>query len=620
MVDDPDEGLSHAETALPETMRGHPTARPSATELGPGVAVEGRRGAMPEPPRVLDPTRRYVLGEVLGRGGMGEVVLATDEQIGREVAVKRIRSTTPTAEELARFVREARVQGRLEHPAVVPVHDLAVDRNGKPFFVMKRLSGKPLSELIAVRGEDPTIDKRLLRAFADVCLAVEFAHEQGIVHRDLKPANVMLGDFGEVYVLDWGIARTDAETAAPAATNHADLQLESGETRVGTVLGTPAYMAPEQLAGERAGRAADIYALGCILYEIVACEPLHTRPRSLATAIVARPSVKRPGSPPELDAICERATALDPAARFPSARVLGARVQAYLDGDRDVAARVQLARDHIDRARSALAEPGEDARRRAMQDAGRALALDPTAADAAEIVTQLMLVPPSEMPAEVAANIAYQDAETARAQGKLAAATMAGYIAFLPLLWWTGIKDAVFVTAFELTAAASGVQIYVMTRRTSVPVFGIYLSAVINAVLIGLLCRMVGPFIIAPSIAGAALIAFAAHPKFGHIGVIAAMLGAGVAVPWTLELAGVLPATYRFHDGVLELRSDIIEFHDAPVQTAFAALLVILLGEVALFSRALALKQRAASRQLELQAWHLKQIMPARDGQTDRVR
>src|SRR5262249_27012839 len=148
-----------------------------------------------------------------------EVVLARDEHIGRDVAVKRIRSADPSPEQLARFLREARVQGGLEHPAVVPVHDLAVDRDGRPFFVMKRRTGTTLLELLrrlrAGREDEDAARRRMLRAFVDVCLAVEFAHSRGIVHRDLKPANIMLGDFGEVYVLDWGVARVLDAPEAP---------------------------------------------------------------------------------------------------------------------------------------------------------------------------------------------------------------------------------------------------------------------------------------------------------------------------------------------------------------------------------------------------------------------
>nr|HEX4318142.1 serine/threonine-protein kinase [Kofleriaceae bacterium] len=616
------------------TVRGHAGARPSVPrDLGtpaPGDASTGSlaptnalndAGSGADPATSAGMSGRYTLGSVLGRGGMGEVMLATDEQIGREVAVKRMRSREPSAEERARFVREARVQGRLEHPAVVPVHDLASDAAGRPFFVMKRLAGKPMSDLLAAQRQSRSaeVDKRLLRAFADVCLAVEFAHDRGIIHRDLKPANIMLGDFGEVYVLDWGIARALADVSeAHARPVTGDLSLETGETRPGAVLGTPAYMAPEQLAGEPAGRGADVYSLGCMLFEIVAGEPLHRGARSIVSAAHApdtRPSVRRADAPPELDAICVLATAYDPAARCPSARALGDAVQAYLDGDRDVALRARLAREHVDTARAALAaSPGEDARRRAMQAAGRALALDPTADGAAEIVTSLMLEPPRVMPAEVAARIARQDADGARAQGRLAALTMLGYLAFLPLLAWTGIKDRGFVAAFEVLAVASAAHVYLMMRRTRdrVPVSGIYVNAAINAVLIGLICRMVGPFIIAPTLAAAALIAYAAHPLFGRARIIALMLGAGVAVPWLLELAGAIDPTYRFHDGILEMRSDIIDFSEAPVEVAFAVLLVMVLAEVALFSRTLALRQRAASTQLELQAWHLRQIVPAR--------
>src|SRR5262249_6203432 len=143
---------------------------------------------------------------------MGEVLSARDEQIGRPVAIKRLRVKDPSNEILARFLREARIQGRLEHPAVVPVHELWND-GGQAFFVMKQLAGMTLADVIpklAMRDARALEDfplSRLLRAFVDVCLAIEFAHTRRVVHRDLKPANIVLGDFGEVYVLDWGIAR-----------------------------------------------------------------------------------------------------------------------------------------------------------------------------------------------------------------------------------------------------------------------------------------------------------------------------------------------------------------------------------------------------------------------------
>jgi len=571
--------------------------------------------------------RRYTFGALLGQGGMGEVVLAFDEHIGREVAVKRIRAEDPSSEELARFVREARVQGRLQHPAVVPVHDLAFDKDGKPYFVMKRLSGTTVAEVLrALRdGTEPdeaTARRRLLHAFVDVCLAIEFAHREGVIHRDLKPANIMLGDFGEVYVLDWGVARavTELDEGSAATTREPDLRLDSGETRAGTVLGTPAYMAPEQLAGERTGPAADIYSLGCILFEIAAGQALHDNRRSvtsLLTPVDARPSRVRPDSPPELDVICERATRLAPEERFGSARALGDAVQAFLDGDRDLAVRRELARHHLDAARAALVRSdGEASRREAMRAAGRALALDPTATDAADLVTRLMLEPPRDIPAEVERQLAAIDTETARTQGRLAAVAMAGYLAFVPLLLWTGVRDASVVVAFVALAVASCLQVWLLTRRDHIPRGGIYLNACVNAVLIGLVCRMVGPFIIAPTLVTTTLMAYAAHPAFGAIRIVSLILTAAVAVPWGLEAAGVLAPTYRFTDaGELVLSSPNLTFSAMPVQLAFAALLLALVAVVALLTRGMALRQRRATRTLELQAWHLRQIVPTRGTQ-----
>jgi eukaryotic-like serine/threonine-protein kinase len=640
MVDEPDDGVDdgvdtvRGEREPVATLQGigglHLTPTPAPLELSldrtrRDSPAARQRGDVKMPPS--GEHARYRLGEVLGEGGMGEVLLAHDEHIGRDVAIKRIRANEPSAEELSRFVREARVQGRLEHPAVVPVHDLAVDRDGRPFFVMKRLTGTTMLELLARLRTGKDTDqaatrRRLLRAFADVCLAVEFAHSRGIVHRDLKPANIMLGDFGEVYVLDWGVARAMTEAGelggpdSAARPFAADLRLDTGDTLVGTVLGTPAYMAPEQLAGDRAGPAADVYALGCILYEIVAGIALHAQGRSLgdlAGAPAARPSHRRTDAPPELDAICERATHFEPELRFASARGLGDAVQAFLDGDRDVAARAALAKQHIAEARAALAAgENEEHRRTAMRAAGRALALDPTAAEAADLVTHLMLRPPRTVPVEVEHRIEALDVRSARHHGRLAAAALLGYLGFVPLLLWTGVRDPLFVVAFALLAAGSCLHVYMLSRRTDFRRGGIYLNAFINALLIALVSRIVGPFIIAPTLATTTLMAYAAHPRFGRITVMAAILGAAIAVPWTLELLGVLSSTYRFTGGgELVLGSSVVSFSAAPVQVAFAVLLVALLAVVGLLSRGQAQRQREATRKLELHAWHLRQVVPS---------
>jgi serine/threonine-protein kinase len=612
MVDDRDDGSG-------DTINDERAPTLHTPPLGvPSIAVTHAVGSTTRPTPMVDLEARYKLGEVLGRGGMGEVVAAFDEQIGREVAVKRVRAEQPSGEQVARFLREARVQGRLEHPAVVPVHDIAVDRAGRPFFVMKRLAGTDMAVLLARLRDghehDPAAARRrLLRALADVCLAVELAHNRGIVHRDLKPANIMLGEYGEVYVIDWGIARAVGDAEDGDMVRYPDLVLDVGATRDGAILGTPAYMAPEQLLGVRAGPAADVYALGCILYEIVAGVPLHGAVRTIVSAVLqrdAKPSQHRADAPPELDAICTRATAPDPEQRTLSARALANAIQAFLDGDRDIEVRRELARAHVAEARSALARGGGELERSAaMRAAGRALALDPTATDAAELVGHLMLEPPVHMPVEVERELEAIDIATGRDQGRIGAVAMTGYLWFIPLLGWTGIRDARVVAAFAVFAVLSAAQIYWMTRKTVIPDAAIYTSAVINAVLIGLVCRLVGPFIIAPTLVLTTLMAYAVHPRFGRIGIVAGVLTLGVAVPWVLEAAGVLAPTYRFDRGTLVLDSPAIAFEAVPVHFAFAVLLALLAAVVAVLLRGMASRQREATRQIELQAWHLRQTI-----------
>src|SRR5215470_4556822 len=324
----------------------------------------------------------YTVGEMIGRGGMGEVLLAHDEVIGREVAIKRMRRSDPDADAETRFLREAKIQARLQHPSIVPVHELGRDADGRPYFTMKRLAGVTLYQLLGGPRQ------RLLRAFADVCLAIEFAHEHGVIHRDIKPTNIMLGDFGEVYVLDWGVARVLDEDGSGHPSVR-DIITVEGETQVGAVMGTPGYMAPEQALGYGISPAIDVYALGCVLFEILTGEPLHPRGSGGAASAIAHPT-ESPAArrsdrdiAPELDAACVAALAEDPVAR-PTARELARRVQDYLDGDRDLERRRELAALQVARARDALAS-GDPARRGdAVHAAGRALALDPESAEAAE--------------------------------------------------------------------------------------------------------------------------------------------------------------------------------------------------------------------------------------------
>ncbi len=242
-------------------------------------------------PRPGDPTAtpympqpRYRLEQHLGRGGMGEVEAVLDNDIGRLVAVKRRRVGLEDAAGLARFADEIRTVGQLEHPNIVPIHDVGVDDLGRHYFVMKYVQGETLADIIRrlKAGDRAThasygFEERM-RIFRGVLEAVDFAHDAGILHRDLKPANIMVGEHGEITVLDWGLARPlDPAAPEPAGAREAPAPgPDSGErlsdTRAGQVLGTPAYMSPEQARGEPLDARSDIYALSVILHELIGLE------------------------------------------------------------------------------------------------------------------------------------------------------------------------------------------------------------------------------------------------------------------------------------------------------------------------------------------------------------
>jgi serine/threonine protein kinase len=290
---------------------------------------------------------KYRLGRALGRGGMGAVYAAEDVELGREVAIK-VSSAALSASVVERLRREARVVARLEHPGIVPVHDLGTLPDGRVYYVMKLVRGERLDAW--AKGKDV---RAILRLFQRVCEAVAFAHARGVLHRDLKPENVMVGEFGEALVMDWGIAKELAGAGgtvaadADAVADTIPVEASPDATATGTVMGTPAYMPPEQARGDvkAQGARSDVYGLGAILYSLLAGRPPSTGKSGReviesAIAGAARPLREiDPSIPRPVESICHRALARDPGDRYASAREMAADVERFLDGERVAAHR-----------------------------------------------------------------------------------------------------------------------------------------------------------------------------------------------------------------------------------------------------------------------------------------
>jgi len=231
------------------------------------------------PTLVAQGQRRFSLVRQLGVGGLGEVIGAEDNDIGRKVALKKLRPDMKSDATLARFVEEIRTVGKLEHPNIIPIHDVGMDEAGDYYFVMKYVDGETLEAVIEklVAGDAEYhrryTSERRVQLFMGVLEAVAFAHSQGVIHRDIKPANIMVGPFGEVVLMDWGIAKTMRDGAddslLPKMEGEGVGRKRLFETQIGTVIGTPAYMAPEQARGDKVDERTDVYALSVLFYELL---------------------------------------------------------------------------------------------------------------------------------------------------------------------------------------------------------------------------------------------------------------------------------------------------------------------------------------------------------------
>jgi len=466
---------------------------------------------------------------------------------------------------------------------------------------------------------------RLLAAFAQICLTVDYAHARGVLHRDLKPSNVMLGDFGEIYVLDWGLAKLASGPAgsegraAPRPEAARDV-----DTDASVAMGTPGYMAPEQAAGSALDARTDVFALGAVLFEILSLHPLLTVEDGRAmlerkpVTYDARPSVRAPqvGVPPELDAICVRAASPAPQERFPSARALHDALQAGLTVDQHDAHRQRLAADHRERARAAAERPDTAdgaARVEALEELGRALGLAPEDAEARQLLVRLLLSPPRIVPTEV------QHEASARAYARVRRGHLTG--ALINTVPWLTILPAIaFIVGMRRPldiALVAGAWCAMGAVIVALRWFRIYDSpvnygALFAMIAVGTTSLIMGPYFIVPALTAATVLGYVLVGTRRQQRVTVMMGCAAIILPTYLAWRGTLD--------VYEFLPDRIAVHGALYVSPSALYLgltsahLVIVVFASLFAARFRDTLEVGVLRNELLAWQLATLIPTDRG------
>jgi serine/threonine-protein kinase len=645
----------------PPPMRHRAGDEPATVPNAPGAEPRPNPRPAPPPPseKVEDSEgelghdeafeRRYEMRTKLGEGGMGEVHLCKDRRIGREVALKVIRAEHSARTDLRkRFLREVRVQGQLEHPSIVPVYDLGTDPSSKAYFTMKRVRGLTMEQILsALRRGDPEAERhhtrfKLLTAFGTACLAVHFAHTRGVLHRDLKPGNVMLGDFGEVYVLDWGLAKvTGAREMSEAEADMSSRSLPesrspaeagAGLTATGVLMGTPGYMAPEQIRPEvgAMGPGVDIYALGAILFEVLALAPLHGKatPNELMTStlkgIDVDAAIRQAGRdiPPELVAIVARATTRNPRDRFATAREMQEALERFMNGDRDLERRRELAREHAaaayDAGMRALERehtPGQaqralDEMSLAMSEVSRAIALDPQNGEAMRTLVRLMTEVPRALPPQAQREIDAQARAWQRTGSRAAAFAYLSFTLYAPLGYLMGVRNWPMAVLPEVLWVAAAALSFYTSRHPDPKGQTAYSLIIISNLAIASIGWAFGPFMLVPALAAVNALSFIVGADRSRRGPAIFFGCCAILLPLVLEWMGVNAPSYAFEHGRLVILPRALGFPETPTLAFLLVTSVALLVTPALFVGKFKDALTATENRLYMQTWHLRQFVP----------
>ncbi len=620
--------------------------------------TRARAGASTEVVQRLmgDAAARYETIGLLGTGDTGSVHSCADIVLGRRVAMKRIPPDATGDDEVARrFLDEARVQGRLEHPSIVPVYELGL-RDGQPYFTMKSVDGRSLREILRLHagGDEDTVlnfsQRRLLSAFVAVCQAIDFAHARGVIHRDINPENIMLGGFGEVYVLDWGSAlveQLDGESANQA--RERSPKRAASAARVGTV----GYMAPEQYRGddEQLGPHSDVYALGATLFELLTFTRLNRgrtneeRAASMFARFDLYDAAKESGRlvPAELLDLCERATAFDTEHRLSSAGAMVVELERFLDGERNEALRLRASAEHTATAarilKSAEADevfdslyswpsanvsasstalvpeldPELERRRLALRELGRALALNPANDEAMRAMLELLTAPVASRPPEVDEEMAASERRLLNLSGMIAGFTYLALWLHLPVLLWAGLREPIpLALFFGLSSLCALFAFVALKQKRPRPI--VVTTMVLSQIAMAMTTVFLGPLLLMPALiaANTAGYALALDRRGRGFTLLVGLLA--MTIPFALELAGLIAPSYEFTGDAVVIRAYAIEFARAPTTLFLALTNLALLLVTVLPAGRLRDALRTAEERQHVMAWHFKQLAPELSG------